>query len=131
MQSKTLIVSTNLTPAVMDYDTCKTINFLLLEVMRDRVYQITEAYNFDESMITIGFLPLVSPVELYEDYTADLSKYNLLPVVIPVEKFIESSMLDKRLSGTYHSTNETVKVCINYNLMFLSNGTLLLTEEIF
>lgn len=131
MISKSLIISTNLQKEINKFDDCLLINMLLTELVKNQLRLHCDMYNIDESFITVQYRPISTQLDLTEQYRNPLDEAYLRCIVEPTKHYLTGVMLAKWPMGTGVSCETTVRVRMNFNVMFLSNGTIMLTEEEF
>lgn len=131
MISKSLIISTNLQKEINKFDDCLLINMLLTELVKSQLRQHCDMYNIDDSLITVHYHSIGTQLDLTDQYRSPLDEQYLRSIVEPTKDYLMGTMLAKWPMGVGVSSKTTVKVRMNFNVMFLSNGTIMLTEEVF
>lgn len=130
MLTKTLIINVNIGKQISSYDDCNAANIVLTEYIKRSIYEICEFLTFDSDKVTVGYKALTCSVDLYDGYTSGLSECNLEALTIPVSQFVEQTLtLHNR--PVYPPTTETCSKKINFNVVFIASGTIIVTSEVF
>ena len=130
MISKSLVISTNLSKDIERIEECKSINFLLREMVRVQVQELCDNYNIDSDNVYVNYLPINTQMDYVQEYSVPLHDGVLEPIVKATSQYIHCTVLANRAGSTL-SIELTHRTVINFNIVFLANGTIILTEEVF
>lgn len=134
MISKSLIISTNLQKEINTMQDCMVINLMLTELAKTELLNFCDEYSeyVDSALITVHYRHIWKQMDLTEDYKNPLDSNLLACIVKPFKDHLRQMMLSK-WSGVVEDLEQkaVLRSRVNFNVMFLSNGTIMLTEEVF
>ena len=130
MISKSLIISTNLGKDITSLEESKSVNYLLEEMVRRHLQELCEAYNIDADHVHVNHLPVSMQLDHVENYMVPLEDCVIEPIVKATKQYIHGTILANRASSGL-SVELMLRTVVNFNIVFLANGTIILTEEVF
>lgn len=131
MISKSLIISTNLGKDITSLEESKSVNYLLMEIVRTHLQELCEAYNIDADHVHVNHLPVSMQLDHIENYMVPLEEDCVIePIVKATKQYVHSTILANRASSGL-SVELMLYTVVNFNIVFLANGTIILTEEVF
>ena len=132
MISKSLIISTNLQKDITRFDDCLVINMLLTELVMSEMRSHCDMYELDYSLITVQYHPIGTQLDLTDQYRSPLDAEYLQAIVQPTKEYLRHTMLTKwPVDLETGDLISPTKTRLNFNVMFLANGTIFITEEEF
>ena len=109
------------------WEAARSVDKLIRELVVRHCSDLCDAYNISKIGVSVSFMPIEGiDCEVWE-HSGALVYINIDYFSRTLRNFIEEGLLSSRLGHV----DETANIHINYNISFISAGSIIITQETF
>lgn len=126
MQTKCLILNT-CTKAINNLQDAKLLQEFFHAEITNHARDFCDAYNIASENVYVNYIKI-------DHQFHNLMDFSEVILLVPLEQFIPSLhnfIEDCLLTNRRGATDITVKITVNFNTVFISTGSVIITQEVF
>lgn len=126
VNNKCLIINIDKT-VKQTWEISRVVNNFLIDIVTHHCLDVCEAYNISTEGVSVNYCPLTSRSLDFLENSVAVEYVNIESFSHTLKSFIEEGLL----TGRRGHVDVTGNISINYSLIFISAGSVIITQEIF